>query len=278
VVTSAVVFLLGAGMFGAITMIPTFLQGVRGEGARAAGTWMTPLTLSLSASAVIGGQVMSRTGRYKRLVIVSLALMVLGMGLLSRLQADTSLWMLILDMVIVGVGIGITMPIFTVIVQNALPFQFIGVATSSVQFFRQVGGTVGVAVFTGVMIHHFRSGVAEVAANAPLFVERTDSLLNRQGVDQLRTVYEATPTAGAPAFETVLALTRVELADAIGLVFLIASAVVAAGWVLSWWLPELELQSSSPAQQMQRMQQMQQMREEQAGSAGAQGASAPGGG
>jgi len=270
-VTSAVVFLLGAGMFGAITMIPTFLQGVRGEGARAAGTWMTPLTLSLSASAMIGGQIMSRTGKYKVLVVASLALMVLGMGLLSQLQADTAMWELVLAMVIVGMGIGMTMPIFTVIVQNALPFQFIGVATSSVQFFRQVGGTVGVAVFTGIMIHRFRDGVAEVASSAPIFVERADSLLNRQGVEQLRTAYEASPSAGATSFDTVLALTRVELADAIGLVFLIASVVVAVGWALSWLLPELELQSVSP---------MERMRQQAAGGAspGAQGASAPGGG
>lgn len=268
VVTSAVVFLLGAGMFGAITMIPTFLQGVRGEGARAAGTWMTPLTLSLSASAVIGGQVMSRSGRYKRLVVASLLLMVVGMGLLSRVHAEMGLWPLIVDMIIVGVGIGMTMPIFTVIVQNALPFQFIGVATSSVQFFRQVGGTVGVAVFTGVMIHRFRDGVAEVASNAPLFAERADALLNRQGVEQLRTAYEASPSAGAPPFDAVLALTRVELADAIGLVFLIAAVVVAVGWVLSWWLPELELQSVSPAEQMQ---QMQRMGEQQGGGRGRAG-------
>ena len=131
-VTSIVVFLLGAGMFGAITMVPTFLQGVRGEGARASGILMTPMTLAVSGSAILGGMIMTRTGRYKRLVVGSLVFMVVGMVLFATIEASTPLWQLIVYMVVVGVGIGTTFPVFTVVVQNALPFQLIGVATASV--------------------------------------------------------------------------------------------------------------------------------------------------
>jgi EmrB/QacA subfamily drug resistance transporter len=251
-ISAVVLFLMGAGMFGAITMVPTFLQGVKGVAASNSGTLMTPMSLALSASAGIGGTVMARTGRYKVLTLASMALVVLGMTLFAMQTVETSRLATVRNMVLVGVGIGITFPVFTVVVQNALPFQYIGVATASVTFFRQVGATVGVALLTGLMIDRFREGVTRVAGPYPMITQNADALLNNRAVEGVRRAYEAAAAQGQPSFESILALTRIELASAIALVFSVAAVLVTAAWVTLLALPEVPLSAVSPAEQARR--------------------------
>lgn len=252
-VSALALFMMGAGMFGAITMVPTFLQGVKGVAASNSGTLMTPMSLALSVSAGIGGTIMSRTGRYKVLVLVSMALVVAGLTLFAMQTPETSRMVTVGNMVLVGVGIGVTFPIFTVVVQNALPFHYIGVATASVTFFRQVGATVGIALLTGLMIGRFRDGVAHVAGQYPVIVENTDALLNIRAVEGVRRAYAAAATQGQPSFDSILALTRIELASAVAQVFGVAAMLVAIGWVALLALPELPLNATSPAGMARRV-------------------------
>lgn len=251
-VCAIVLFTLGAGMFGAITMVPTFIQGVKGIAAASAGTLMTPMSIALSAASGVGGQIMARTGRYKMLSLVGVAMVTVGLVLFALLGPESPLPLAIAAMVIIGVGGGVTFPVFPVVVQNALPFQYIGVATASTTFFRQIGATVGVSLLTSLMIGRFRDGVASVAGGYPVIVENTDSLLNERTVAVVRRAYEATATQGQPAFDVLLAQTRIELASAIAIVFAVAAVLVAVGWVALLAIPELPLNAVSPAEQARR--------------------------
>lgn len=248
-ISALVLFMLGAGMFGAITMVPTFFQGVKGIAAASSGTLMTPLSVAISASAGFGGAIMTRTGRYRVLSLVGVGLVVVGLVLFAMLDETSSLDAAVVCTVIIGVGAGVTFPVFTVVVQNALPFQFIGVATASTTFFRQIGATVGVALLTGLMIGRFREGVARVAGAYPAIAQEADALLNERTLADVRRAYEAAATQGQPAFDTLLAGTRIELAGAIALVFAVAAVLVGVSWLALLALPELPLNAVSPAEQ-----------------------------
>ncbi len=247
--------LTGAGMFGAITMVPLFLQGVRGVAATNSGSLTAPMSLGIVVSSAAAGLLITRTGRYRIQAVLGMALVAVGLGLFALIDRTTTEVVIVRNMVIVGLGMGATFPVFSVAVQNSLPMQFIGVATSSVQFFRSVGGTLGVAIFTGLMLNRFREGVAEVAANAPVIAANADSFLNEQGVARVREVYEATNTLGAPPFDQILLAIQTPLADAIAFVFLLGAIVVAIGVLITALIPEIPLRTVSPADMIRQMQQ-----------------------
>jgi len=140
------VLLASFGFFGAIIFVPRWFQFVLGSSATESGYQMLPLLVGLIASSVISGQVISRTGRYRWIVIGSMAILAVGLFLMTNLRAETSLPQIWLWMVVAGVGIGPTLAAFTIIVQNAVPFSQLGTATSTLTFFRQVGGTIGLAL------------------------------------------------------------------------------------------------------------------------------------
>ena len=142
----ATTFLVSFGFFAATIFLPRWYQVVQGSSATASGYQMFPLLLGLIGSSIISGQVVARTRRYKALVIVAIATMTAGLLLMTQLRADTQLPLLWAWMFIAGVGLGPTMAVFTIIVQNAVPFSELGVATSNLTFFRQIGGSVGLAI------------------------------------------------------------------------------------------------------------------------------------
>ena len=140
------VFTAMFGFFGAVVFLPLWYQVVDGASATASGYKLLPFLGGLILSSVISGQVVSRTGRYKWLAVGALALAAVGVGLMTQLRADTpdlTLWMW---MFLAGVGIGPSMAVFTIIVQNAVPFSELGAATSDLTLFRQIGGTVGLTL------------------------------------------------------------------------------------------------------------------------------------
>jgi EmrB/QacA subfamily drug resistance transporter len=140
------VFLAAFGFFGAIIFVPRWFQVVYGSSATESGYQMFPLLIGLLSASIASGFFISKTGRYKWLVVVSMAVMSVGLLLMTNLRAETSLPEIWLWMIIAGVGLGPTMAAFTIVVQNAVPFAQLGVATSDLTFFRQVGGTVGLAI------------------------------------------------------------------------------------------------------------------------------------
>jgi len=140
-------FMISFGFFGAIIFLPRWFQVVRGDSATVSGYQIFPLLIGLIGSSIIGGILVSRTGRYKALMLASLAITSVGLFLMQAvIDTDVNIVFLWLAMFITGVGIGPTFSVFTIIVQNAVPFSKLGVGTSNLTFFRQIGGSVGLAI------------------------------------------------------------------------------------------------------------------------------------
>ena len=139
-------FFVSFGFFGAIIFLPRWFQFVREVSATESGYQALPLLAGLILSSIVGGILVSRTGRYKAIILGGLAIMAVGLVLLTNLRTTTDIPVLWLWMFITGVGIGPTLSVFTIVVQNAVPFDKLGVATSNLTFFRQIGGSVGLAI------------------------------------------------------------------------------------------------------------------------------------
>lgn len=174
-------FLVSFGFFGAVIFVPRWFQVVRGFGATESGYQMFPLLIGLIASSIVSGQIIARTGRYKALVAGSIALMTAGIVMMTQLTADTDLLVFYAWMVVTGIGIGPTLAAFTIIVQNAVPFDKLGVATSNLTFFRQIGGSVGLAIAGTV------------------FGQSLRDLLPGQAAPVLDSMKAAVPGSGIPA-------------------------------------------------------------------------------
>jgi EmrB/QacA subfamily drug resistance transporter len=142
----AAVFLASFGFFAAIIFLPRWFQVVNGSSATESGYQVLPLLAGLIMSSVVSGALVSRTGRYKGILLGALVCLAVGLWLCTGLRADTELPVLWAWMFITGVGIGPTLSVYTIVVQNAVPRERLGVATSNLTFFRQVGGTVGLAI------------------------------------------------------------------------------------------------------------------------------------
>jgi EmrB/QacA subfamily drug resistance transporter len=147
----AALFPLGAAMFGAIMFIPLFVQRVLGESATSSGAVLTPLMLGWIGASVAAGQIVSRTGRYRPVLLAGPPLIASGFYLLTRLGVSSSTGAVTRDVVIVGLGLGLMVQTFVVVVQNSVPRGMIGVATASTQFFRTIGATVGVTVMGAIV-------------------------------------------------------------------------------------------------------------------------------
>jgi MFS family permease len=139
-------FFAAFGFFSATIFLPRFYQVVKGDSATASGYALFPLLLGVIIASVISGQIVARTGKYKVLLLASVVLVGLGSFLFTNLAATSDPLVISFWQFILGVGIGPTLAVFTIVVQNAVPFSKLGVATSSIAFFRQIGGTVGLSI------------------------------------------------------------------------------------------------------------------------------------
>src|SRR4051794_4116681 len=144
-------FLTAMGMFGAINYLPLFIQGVIGASATNSGTVLAPMMLGFIVSSMISGQVMARTGRYKILAVVGFAIGAVGMVFLGRMGVGTTSRDVIPRMILVGLGLGVSMSLFTIVVQNAFPLAQMGTVTAALTFFRSIGATIGVALLGSVL-------------------------------------------------------------------------------------------------------------------------------
>src|SRR3954465_1227275 len=149
-VASALGFVIGLAMFGAIIFIPLFLQLAYGVSPPSSGLRMLPLMAGLLTASVLSGRAISRIGRYKPFPIAGTAITTVGLYLLSRLEVDPPPWLASVYMLVVGVGIGLVMQVLVLAVQNCAPPQDIGVATSAATFFRSMGGSLGAALFGAI--------------------------------------------------------------------------------------------------------------------------------
>jgi EmrB/QacA subfamily drug resistance transporter len=158
-------FFVAMGMFGAITYIPLFIQGALGATATNAGAIMTPMTLGMVAASITTGQIISRTGKFKFMMMLGLILSTSAMFLLSTISVNISQAELIARIIFLGVGLGCTLPVFTIAVQNAFEAKDMGVVTASSQLFRSLGGSVGVALMGGILNSSLASNLHAIFIN-----------------------------------------------------------------------------------------------------------------
>ncbi len=220
-IAAVVSLIVGVAMYGAITYLPTFLQVANGASASNSGLLIVPVMAGLLSASITAGQIITRTGRYRVFPILGMAVASLGLFLLSTLDVGSSRWESGLYMFVLGAGIGLVMQVMVLATQNEAPISDLGVATSTVTFFRTIGGSVGVsilgALFTSRLTHLLDSAVPE---------NMTPAAINQLPLEQ------RAQTASA-------------FADAITTVFLWAVPLVLVGWVLTWLLKEKTLRTSS---------------------------------
>jgi EmrB/QacA subfamily drug resistance transporter len=272
-VSIVALFFVGIGMFGAIVFIPLYAQLVLGVSATHSGTILTPLTLAFVAASVFSGQVTSRTGRYKAIAVAGLALATVALFAMSRMSASTSSGSLILRMIATGLGIGATLPVFTLAVQNAFEHGKLGIATASTQLFRSIGATVGTAVLGTVLnarLAHelgnlaadpFIRMAASVIPSAPIG-SRADAntlqtILTQPGRGMIEARLGALPPAlrsqAHEAFASFVLRARAAFAVSITETFLIAAALMGVALVVSLFLREIPLRrthTERPAEEL----------------------------
>ena len=168
--------LLGSVMIGASTFLPLFLQVVTGASATKSGLLLVPMMAGVVIGSNVCGRLVHRTGRYKAFPIIGIAMALVGLVLLSMIEVTTSRLFISVGMGIVGIGIGSSMPIMTLAVQNTAPTADMGAATSSVNFFRTLGSALGVAVFGTVMSKRLDDTLQELLPGSSL--ANDDSLLS----------------------------------------------------------------------------------------------------
>ncbi|MFF4553121.1 MDR family MFS transporter [Streptomyces sp. NPDC001422] len=235
-VCSILSFIVGFAMLGAMTFLPTYLQYVDGDSATISGVRTLPLVVGLLIASIFSGNVVSKTGQYRIFPIVGSLVMALGLYLMSLMGPDTGTWLESVYMFVLGTGIGLSMQVLTIAVQNTVEYTDLGTATSGVTFFRTLGSSFGTAVFgtiyTNALKPNLADGVrsaAEAGAVSPAVVARaaqSPEALHRLPARTARPIIEA-------------------YADTIHTVFLWTVPVALLGFVVALFLKQVELRDSA---------------------------------
>jgi EmrB/QacA subfamily drug resistance transporter len=266
--TTIVGVIVGVGMFGGMMTLPLMLQIVNGVGATESGLLMLPKVLGMMTASVVSGTITGKTGQYKIFMMTGTGMLMLGYLSLFGYQYNTPIWVISISMVIIGMGLGQLMQTLTLAAQNAVPAKDIGVATSSSMFFRQMGGTLGVAVFISILFNRLpeaiksaleqtevKDGFAEAAkeitgkamagelpANDPnvLFLQNMST-----GSDQMSESL-STDSSFLTGLDPRLARPfLMGFADSAVTVFIAAAAVVAVAFVITFFIKAEPLREKS---------------------------------
>jgi MFS family permease len=257
-VTIVASVIVGAGLFGGMMLLPLYMQIVHGASPTKAGFMMLPMVAGMMSASLIAGKVISRTGRTRTFPIGGSLVMALGMFLLAQIDADSHLWTVMLFMAVVGFGVGNCMQPLILTVQSSVPPTAIGVATSAATFFRQIGGTIAVAVFLtmlfGAVQPNMRDAFAEArtqpefqAAAQRALTEPADSLVHRLAAG------DPTVLAGINEDSSIInhldpALAhpiKVAFAESMTPIFWCAAGLGILAFLVLLLMPEVELRATS---------------------------------
>jgi EmrB/QacA subfamily drug resistance transporter len=228
--SSAIGFVVGFAMFGALTFLPLFFQEVKGVSPIDSGVRLFPMMGGLLVASIGSGQLVSRFGRYKIFPVIGTACMTLGLYLMSTIGVTTGAWVIASYMVVFGFGLGLVMQVLVVAVQNAVPYEELGTATSGATFFRMIGGSFGTAVFGAIY--------------ANLVVTNILNALHLTSAPHGFSLNAENPTAIRHLSPAVHAAVIGGIAQTIQTVFLIGVPIGLVAFALSWTLPEVELRKS----------------------------------
>lgn len=262
-ICSAIALVVGMGMFGGLSALPLYLQIVKGASPTESGLLLLPLTGGLMVASIISGQLISRTGRYKIFPVIGSALVVVALVLMHFIGADTSLWLTEIYTAIFGLGIGNLMQPITLATQNAMPPRDIGVATSSSTFFRQMGGTLGTAVFLSILFStvggNIRTAFVGAARTAPFQAALHDPAVRANPANApILGLIHGSGTVSTSTLNDTSFLKHADhrlaepfyvgFSQSMDLVFIVAACIVLIALVLVLFLKELPLRTISGMQ------------------------------
>ena len=239
--TSILGAIIGAGMFGAIVMLPLYMQVVKGYSATSAGLKLIPLMLGIVSTSIVSGKMITKHGHYKRYPIAGTALMTIGILAMYTLQIDTPYWQLSIFAIMVGAGLGLSMQTIVIALQNAVEFKDMGVATSANTFFRSLGSVFGTALFGAILTNrlaHYMAGnfkdlaMTNPAALAGITPDKIKEISNNTSV--IKTLPIEAQHAVLDAF-----------VHSFHIVFIVAAPVVAVGFFVALFLRETPLRTNA---------------------------------
>ncbi|BBH22854.1 MFS transporter [Paenibacillus baekrokdamisoli] len=249
-------FLMNFGMMGALIYLSFFVQGVLAISPTHAGYVTMPMSIGMVLTSAIGGQIISRTGKYKRFALIGMPIMVAGMIIMIFMN---SVWLAVLAMIVFGLGLGLGMPVFSLTVQNAVPHKELGAATASLQLFRNLGGTIGIAVMGTVLASSLKSNLTKLAksgegadlskldpATAKQFAQfaNPQMLTNQPALEKL---HQSLPADLQPVFTKTITLLRDALSESLSTVFLTGTLILVAALILTFFIKEIPLRTSNAA-------------------------------
>lgn len=255
-VSNLIGFIMNFGLMGAMIYISFFVQGVMGISPTYAGYVTMPMSIFMVVTSAITGQLIAKQGKYKRFALIGVPIMILGMAVMVFMN---SVWMAVVAMIIFGIGLGLGMPVFSLATQNAVPHKELGVVTASTQLFRNLGGTIGIAVMGTVMSNSLTSNLksAMTSSSAPDMSKidpemakqltafaNPQTLMNKPLIEQTQA---SLPADIKPLFTQMIAGIRDALGDTLSHVFLTGTLVLVVAFVLVFFLKELPLRTTNQA-------------------------------
>ena len=240
-------FIMSFGMFGTIIFVPLLYQGVLGVSATNSGALLTPMMFGLIGASVITGQLMVRIKHYQYLGTLGAGVTALGMFFLSEVSTHSTQVQVTASLVLVGIGLGVTMPLYIQAVQSAVDRKFLGVVTSNIQFFRNVGGTIATAIFGSILASRLVPNIQEQINALHLPAAFTSQLKTGGNAQQifnpasLAAARASLPASVQPLFDQVIMAVKAGLAMTLHEMFIIGAIAILISMVVSVFMPTVPL-------------------------------------
>lgn len=255
-VSNLIGFFMNFGLMGAMIYISFYVQGVLGISPTYAGYVTIPMSIFMMGTSAIAGQLIAKSGKYKRYALLGVPIMMVGMGIMVFMD---NIWLTVVSTIIFGIGLGLGMPVFSLATQNAVPHNELGVATASSQLFRNLGGTIGIAVMGTVMSNNLTKNLKEAlqSTNAPDFSSvdpqlaqqmlsfaNPQTLMNKPLIEQTQA---SLPADVQPLFAQMIDSIRDALGNTLSMVFLTGTLVLVVALLLVFFLKEIPLRTTNQA-------------------------------
>jgi EmrB/QacA subfamily drug resistance transporter len=238
---------IGMTMFGSLMFLPIFIQGVIGLNAQNSGFLLSPMMIAFIVGSVLSGQIMTRTGRYLRLANVCGIIIVVGVILLSLMTINTHFWNVIINMVVLGLGIGSLMPLMNVAVSNAFPYKMMGTVNSTQQFVQSLGGVIASPIFASLLTNGFQHKLTSVMPaglkqmGAKLANISPQELLTAQAQNAMKKQFSGMGAKGLTLYNQLIHAVKVSLTAGVHHLFIVALVFACLTFIGTFFLPEVNL-------------------------------------
>ncbi len=240
-ITSVLGFIIGAGMLGAMIMLPLYLQVVQNESPSSAGLKLIPLMLGIVTTSIFSGKAITKTGKYKKFPIAGTIIMTSGLALMTTLDVDTPYWQIAIFAAMVGMGLGLTMQTMVIALQNSIDFKDLGVATTSNTFFRSLGSVFGAAIFGTILTnrlgHYLAKDFAELSQTNPSAVSGFDASKLEQVTNNTAILADLPPLIQQSVLQSFVSSFHV--------VFIVAAPLISIGIFCALKLREVPLRTNN---------------------------------